>query len=226
MFAANAYSIRFADSNDSDTLAGLAERESEAPLAGRVLVGWIDGTPAAALARGGTRHRRFLPPQRSRGRRPPCARRRDQGLRDHAFAARAPARGAPVRARSLERRRHAGHEPRLRRERADAGVRLAVGDHSSSPRARFLRARHVPLAEAHLVEEQEQGPTEAGQEQGDGDGVAPRRRSGPHRAHPPLRLLRRSIGEDARTRSHGQSLTRLGGGCAIEAVGTDAQTAC
>jgi hypothetical protein len=50
MFAANAYSIRFADSNDTETLAGLAERESEAPLAGRVLVGWIDGAPAAALS--------------------------------------------------------------------------------------------------------------------------------------------------------------------------------
>ena len=50
MFAANAYSIRFADSNDTETLHGLAERESEAPLAGRVLVGWIDGTPAAALS--------------------------------------------------------------------------------------------------------------------------------------------------------------------------------
>jgi hypothetical protein len=50
MFAANAYSIRFADSTDTETLTRLAERESEAPLAGRVLVGWIDGTPAAALS--------------------------------------------------------------------------------------------------------------------------------------------------------------------------------
>jgi hypothetical protein len=50
MLAANAFSIRFADSNDTDSLTGLAERESEAPLAGRILVGWIDGTPAAAIS--------------------------------------------------------------------------------------------------------------------------------------------------------------------------------
>jgi hypothetical protein len=50
MFAANAYRIRFATTADADTLQQLAERESQEPLVGRVLVGYIDGTPGAALS--------------------------------------------------------------------------------------------------------------------------------------------------------------------------------
>jgi hypothetical protein len=50
MIAANAYSIRFATAADADTLRGLAEADSQAPLVGRVLIGWIDGAPAAALS--------------------------------------------------------------------------------------------------------------------------------------------------------------------------------
>jgi hypothetical protein len=50
MFAANAYRIRFATTADADTLQQLAERESQQPLVGRVLVGYIDGTPGAALS--------------------------------------------------------------------------------------------------------------------------------------------------------------------------------
>jgi hypothetical protein len=50
MIAANAYRIRFATAADADTLKGLAEAGSEEPLVGRVLIGWLDGTPAAALS--------------------------------------------------------------------------------------------------------------------------------------------------------------------------------
>jgi hypothetical protein len=50
MIAANAYRIRFSTAADSDTLSGLAERDSQEPLVGRVLIGYIDGTPAAALS--------------------------------------------------------------------------------------------------------------------------------------------------------------------------------
>jgi hypothetical protein len=50
MFAANVYPTRFATEEDADTLMRFAERESRQPLAGRVLVGEIDGTPAAALS--------------------------------------------------------------------------------------------------------------------------------------------------------------------------------
>jgi hypothetical protein len=50
MYAANAYGIRFATAADADTLRHLAERESQQPLVGRVLIGHIDGTPAAALS--------------------------------------------------------------------------------------------------------------------------------------------------------------------------------
>jgi hypothetical protein len=50
MFAANSYRIRFATPDDADTLNGLAERESQQPLVGRVLIGQLDGTPAAALS--------------------------------------------------------------------------------------------------------------------------------------------------------------------------------
>jgi len=50
MYAANAYGIRFATAADADALRSLAERDSQQPLVGRVLIGHIDGTPAAALS--------------------------------------------------------------------------------------------------------------------------------------------------------------------------------
>ena len=50
MIAANAYRIRFATVEDAETLARLAERDSRQPLVGRILMGWINGTPAAALS--------------------------------------------------------------------------------------------------------------------------------------------------------------------------------
>jgi hypothetical protein len=50
MIAANAYRIRFATAADTDTLKGLAKAASQEPLVGRVLIGWLDGTPAAALS--------------------------------------------------------------------------------------------------------------------------------------------------------------------------------
>jgi hypothetical protein len=50
MFAANAYHIRFATRADADALGGLAERYYQQRLVGRVLIGHIDGTPAAALS--------------------------------------------------------------------------------------------------------------------------------------------------------------------------------
>jgi hypothetical protein len=50
MFAANAYRIRFATVEDAATLGRLAERYYSQRLVGRILVGEIDGTPAAALS--------------------------------------------------------------------------------------------------------------------------------------------------------------------------------
>ena len=50
MFETNTDHIRFATEEDADTLRSLAERASQQPLGGRVLIGDIDGTPAAALS--------------------------------------------------------------------------------------------------------------------------------------------------------------------------------
>jgi hypothetical protein len=50
MFAANAYRIRFATVADAPTLGRLAERYYQQRLVGRILIGEIDGTPAAALS--------------------------------------------------------------------------------------------------------------------------------------------------------------------------------
>jgi hypothetical protein len=52
MFAANAYRIRFADRGDADALTRLAEGGSRRPLGGRVLIGELDGEPAAAISVG------------------------------------------------------------------------------------------------------------------------------------------------------------------------------
>jgi hypothetical protein len=50
MFAANTYLIRLATAEDAASLVRLARRESRSPLAGRVLIGQIDGAPAAAMS--------------------------------------------------------------------------------------------------------------------------------------------------------------------------------
>jgi hypothetical protein len=50
MFASNSYRVRFATRDDADTLTSLAERDSQQPLVGRVLIGQLNGTPAAALS--------------------------------------------------------------------------------------------------------------------------------------------------------------------------------
>jgi hypothetical protein len=50
MIAANAYRIRFATASDADTLNSLAERDAQDPLVGRVIIGHLDGTAAAALS--------------------------------------------------------------------------------------------------------------------------------------------------------------------------------
>ena len=50
MFAANTYKLRLATEDDADALRRLAELDSRAPLAGRVLIGELAGSPAAALS--------------------------------------------------------------------------------------------------------------------------------------------------------------------------------
>lgn len=50
MFAPNSYRVRFATPEDTDTLRRVAERNSQQPLVGRVLIGQLEGTPAAALS--------------------------------------------------------------------------------------------------------------------------------------------------------------------------------
>ena len=50
MFAANTYDIRLTTEDDADALHRLAELDSREPLTGRVLIGKIAGSPAAALS--------------------------------------------------------------------------------------------------------------------------------------------------------------------------------
>jgi hypothetical protein len=50
MIAANAYRIRFATDADAETLKGLAESNSQDELVGRVIIGHLDGTTAAAMS--------------------------------------------------------------------------------------------------------------------------------------------------------------------------------
>ena len=50
MFPANAYVIREADAADESAVTRLAELDSQRPLSGRVLIGEIDGVPAAAVS--------------------------------------------------------------------------------------------------------------------------------------------------------------------------------
>jgi hypothetical protein len=52
MFSANTYVIRMATDDDARALRGLGEIDSQAPVAGRALIGEIDGTPVAALSLG------------------------------------------------------------------------------------------------------------------------------------------------------------------------------
>jgi hypothetical protein len=50
MFAGNTHVIRLATDEDAVALRRLAELDSQRPLAGRVLIGEIDATPAAAFS--------------------------------------------------------------------------------------------------------------------------------------------------------------------------------
>ena len=50
MFAANTYELRFATEDDADALRDLAELDSRPPLTGRILIGEIAGSPAAAFS--------------------------------------------------------------------------------------------------------------------------------------------------------------------------------
>jgi hypothetical protein len=55
MFGANSYELHLATEDHADALRRLAELDSRAPLAGRVLIGEIAGSPAAALSLGDDR---------------------------------------------------------------------------------------------------------------------------------------------------------------------------
>jgi hypothetical protein len=50
MYAANTYTIRRATGDDAEALRRLAALDSQRPIAGPVLIGEIDGAPAAALS--------------------------------------------------------------------------------------------------------------------------------------------------------------------------------
>jgi hypothetical protein len=50
MYPANVYVIREATHADEDALRRLAELDNKAPLHGRILIGEIDGEPAAAAS--------------------------------------------------------------------------------------------------------------------------------------------------------------------------------
>ena len=96
MFAANTYEVRLATEDDADALRRLAELDSRTPLAGRVLIGQIAGSPAAALSlERRPRRRRPVPPHRPPRRLPAQPGRRDPSVRGHPVAQRASARRAP-----------------------------------------------------------------------------------------------------------------------------------
>ena len=50
MFGSSTYHFTLATEDDADALRRLADLDSQAPLAGRVLIGQIAGSPAAALS--------------------------------------------------------------------------------------------------------------------------------------------------------------------------------
>jgi hypothetical protein len=50
MYAANSYVLRLANEADSPDLTRLAVLDSQAPLTGSILIGELDGEPAAALS--------------------------------------------------------------------------------------------------------------------------------------------------------------------------------
>ena len=50
MYAANTYKIRMATDDDAEALRRLAELDSQRPLGGRIMIGELDGAPAAALS--------------------------------------------------------------------------------------------------------------------------------------------------------------------------------
>jgi hypothetical protein len=50
MYAANTYKIRMATDDDAEALRRLAELDSQRPLGGRLMIGELDGAPAAALS--------------------------------------------------------------------------------------------------------------------------------------------------------------------------------
>ena len=50
MFSANAHAIRLATEEDVRALWQLAQLDSQRPLGGSILIGEIDGTPAAAVS--------------------------------------------------------------------------------------------------------------------------------------------------------------------------------
>jgi hypothetical protein len=50
MYAANSYVLRLANEADAPDLTRLATLDSQAPLTGSILIGELDGEPAAALS--------------------------------------------------------------------------------------------------------------------------------------------------------------------------------
>lgn len=50
MYAGNTYKIRMATDDDAEALRRLAELDSQRPLGGRLMIGELDGAPAAALS--------------------------------------------------------------------------------------------------------------------------------------------------------------------------------
>ena len=50
MFSATAFQITAATAENTDDVRALAERNSQDPITGRTLVGWIDGVASAAIS--------------------------------------------------------------------------------------------------------------------------------------------------------------------------------
>jgi hypothetical protein len=81
MLAADTYRIHIATDDEARALRRLAELDSQLPLSGRVLVGEIDGTPAAAISLDDGRV--VADPFRRTGHLAACLRIRRDALRAH-----------------------------------------------------------------------------------------------------------------------------------------------
>jgi hypothetical protein len=116
MLATNTYKLRLATEKDADALRRLAELDSRASLAGRILIGEIAGSPAAALSLDDDRV--VADPFRRTDHLVACLRSRAGAIRAHEAT---PSLSERIRA-ALRPRGDVAPQPRLRWTHAPAGT--------------------------------------------------------------------------------------------------------